>query len=198
MVFDMGVLNRWRVVPALDLDQAGLLNGFLVISDGDATVSKHIVRPLLVEDWSALFFGFERIEDEGVFFVFNFDGSYSTVRRDIVPGDDHGNLVAIITDVLVKDLAVCDVLFGRIGCPRVPCRRPQIIGGIETGENLDDTINFLSFSCVDFQHPAMRNGRMENPRYISVLGTEIIRVFRAAGRLVVSIDALRTFPNFHR
>ena len=138
-VLDVAVLNRRGLVPALDLDQAGLLNRLLIVTQTGLGVLQDIVRELLMQLRRALFHRFLHVQHKGVFLILHFDQPQGLSRRDLVLRDDGGDVVPVETDAVRQDQPVRHVLMGRVRGPGMARRRKIVLLlQVEAGQDLHD------------------------------------------------------------
>ena len=189
VVLDVAVLDRRRLVPALDLNKAGLLDGFRVVACGGGRVLEDVVGELLVQLGRAGLHGLLHVEHERQLLVFDLDGAHGLHGRDLVLRDDGTDVVAVVAHVPVEQVPVGDVLVRRIHRPRVTGGRERDVGHVEAGQDLHDAGDLLRLADVDRLDEAVRDGRVLDPDEQRILRGQIIIVFCPAGRLVEGVDA---------
>lgn len=106
MGLDMTVLHHRGVIPAVDLDQARLLDRFLKMLIVDPRVGQDVIRMLVVDGMLCLADGFLHIQNKRVFLILDLYRPHALHCRDFVLRDDDGNIVTIIPDVGVEQLPV--------------------------------------------------------------------------------------------
>ena len=84
VVLNVAVLDRRRLVPALDLNKAGLLDGFRVVARGGGRVLEDVVGELLVQLGRAGLHGLLHVEHERQLLVFDLDGAHGLHGRNLV------------------------------------------------------------------------------------------------------------------
>ena len=193
VVFDVAVLNGGGVVPALDLDQTGLLDGLSVVALADIGVSQQVAGAGLVDLGSIGLQGLLGIQNEGQLLVLDLDGTQCLVSNDGILCDDDCDVVAVVADVLVQQLAVSDVLMMGVGGPGVTRGGESDVGNIEAGQDLDDAGHSLSGGGVDGLDEAMGDLGVQDLHDQRIAGQQVLNVLGAAGGLVIGIHADRAF-----
>ena len=189
VVLDVAVLNGGGVVPALDLDQAGLLDGLSVVTLADIGVSQQVAGAVLVDLGSIGLQGLLGIQNEGQFFVLSLDQTDSLSSCNSVLCDDDCNIVAVVTNVLVQQLAVSNVLMVRIGGPGMAGGGEGDVGDIEAGQDLHDAGHSFSGGGVDGLDEAVGDLGVQDLHHQSIAGQQVLNVLGAAGGLVIGIHA---------
>jgi hypothetical protein len=158
--FQCGSAGRSGVVPALDFDQPRLLDRLCKVALFVSGVREDIVFEALVQLRRAVLHGLLRVENEGVFLIFDLDRTHGLRARNLVLGDDRGDLVPVITDVAVQKKPIGDVLMMRVGRPRMARGRKREIRDVETRKHLDDAGNRFRLGRIDLCDHAVGDGGM--------------------------------------
>ena len=188
VILDVAVLHGGRFVPALDLDEARLLDRLGVIARRCGRMLEDVVGERLVQLRRAGLHGLLHVEHERQLLILDLDGAHGLHGRDLVLGDDSADIVAVIAHVPVEQVPVGNVLMGRVHRPRVASCGERDIRYVEAGQDLDNAGNFLGLADVDRLDEAVRNGRMLDSDEQRILRGQIIIVFCPAGRLVKGVD----------
>ena len=143
VVFDVAVLHRGRLVPALHLDEARLLNGGLIVARLHIGVLEDVVGVCLVELGRAGLHGLLHIQHEGQFLVFHLQRPDALHGGHLVFCDDHRHVVAIVAHVPVQQVAVRHILMAGVHGPRVARRGERMLRHVETGQHLHHAGNLL-------------------------------------------------------
>ena len=101
VVFNVAVLNHGSVIPALYLDEAGFLNGFIVVALAHGGVLEYVVGVCVVDEGSALLHGLNGVQYKGKFLVFHLEGTDGLHGGNFVLCDYGGDIVAIVANVLI-------------------------------------------------------------------------------------------------
>ena len=149
VIFNVAVLHGGGIVPALDLDESGLLDGFLIAALADVGVLQDIPREILVNERRAFFHGLLHVEHKRKLVVFDLERAHALHGRDLVLRDDDCDVVAVVAHVAVQEVAVCNVLMSRVHRPGVARRRKAVLRHIEAGQHLHDAWNGLRRGLVD-------------------------------------------------
>ena len=189
VVFDVAVLNGGGVVPALDLDQTGLLDSLFQVTLADLGVCQQVAGAGLVDLGSIGLQGLLGIQNEGQFLVLSLDQADCLGSCDSVLCDDDCNIVTVVADMLVQQLTVSNVLMVRIGGPGVAGGGEANVGNVEAGQNLDDAGDSLSSRGVNRLNIAMGDLGVIDLHDQSAIGQQVFYVLGAAGGLVIGIHA---------
>ena len=189
VVLNVAMLNGGGVVPALDLDQTGLLDSLFVVTLTDLGVCQQVAGAVLVDLGSIGLQGLLGIQNEGQLLVLSLDQTDCLGSCDGVLCDDDCNIVAVVTNMLVQQLAVSNVLMVRIGGPGVAGGGEANVGNVEAGQNLDDAGDSLSSGGVNGLNIAMGDLGVIDLHDQSAIGQQVFYVLGAAGGLVIGINA---------
>ena len=187
VVFNMTVLDRGGIVPALHLDEARFLPGFLVVALADVGVFQDVAGELVVNLGGVRLHGLLHIQNEGQFLVLHLQRPDSLGRRHLVLRDDHGHIVAVVPHMAVQQQAVCHVLMTGVRGPGVARRGEREIGNIEAGQDPDHAGDILRLRGVDGLDETVGDGGMADLRHQGFPAAEIVHVFRAAGGLFIGV-----------
>ena len=113
MVFNVAVLHGGGVVPALDLDEAGLFDRLLIIALADIGMLQDIPREIFVDAGRVGLHGLLHVEHERQFLVFDLNGAYGLHSRNLILGDNSAHIIAIIAHMLVQQVPVGNILMRR-------------------------------------------------------------------------------------
>ena len=185
-----GVANR-----VLD---AGVAHGLeLVFRRHGEGVADDVVRLALLHGRVRALHGLARVVRDGILLVLHLDLAERAVCRDLVLGDDGGNVVAVDAHAVVEQLAVCHValLCGGGGIPGVPRDGELGVGHVEAGEDGHDARDCLRLRHVHGDDAAVSYGRVEDLGHEARLRAQVIREHGATGDLVTSVDALDLSSN---
>ena len=186
----MAVLHGGGVVPALHLDQAGLLPGGLVVSPAHIGVGQNVVPAALLNLRRAVLHGLLRVQNKGQLLVFHPDGPDSLGRGHLILRDDHRHLVAVIADMPVQQLSVRHILVAGVQRPRMPRRGKCDVWHIEAGQNLHHAGDGLRRRGVHGLYKAMGNGGMADFHDQRAAVTEVVHVLGTACGLFIGVHAL--------
>ena len=101
VIFNVAVLDRGGVVPALHLHKVRLLNGCLVISPANIRVLKDVAWKFLVDLGCLALHSLLWVQDEGQLLVLHLQRPDALGRSHLVLRDHHGHLIPIIADMAV-------------------------------------------------------------------------------------------------
>ena len=183
----MAVLYGGRLIPALDLDKAGLLYSLGVVALLNGGVLEYVIRAAIVELWGAVLHGLLCIQHERQLFIFHLDGANGLHRRDLIFRNDRAHIVAVVAHMPVQQIAVGDVLMSGVHRPRVARRRERDIRNVEAGEDLHHTLDLFRLAQIDRLHEAVRNCRVLDAHIQRIRRHQILIIFCSAGRLVKGV-----------
>ena len=193
VVFDVAVLHGGRIVPALDPDEPGLLDGAFKVAGAYAGMAQDIARESLVQLRRAGLHGLLRVEDEGQLLVLDLYLPQGLRRRELVHSHDHGHVVAPEAHVVGEQQAVRDVLMLRLGGPGVARRWKVVFRHVKAGEDGLDAVHLPGPFRVDGLHPRVRALGVQHLCDQGVPVTEVGRVLCPACGLVFCVYAWHTF-----
>ena len=101
VVFNVAVLHGGGIVPALDLDEAGLFDRLLIIALADIGVLQDIPREIFVDAGRVGLHGLLHVEHKRKLLVFDLERAHALHGRDLILRDDDRNVVAIVAHVAV-------------------------------------------------------------------------------------------------
>ena len=194
VVFNVTVLHGGRIVPALDANQARLLNSLLIVARGGRGVLQNVVRIILVELRRAVLHRFLHVQHERQLLIFHLNGPHGLHRRDLVLRDDRADIIAVIAHVPVQQVPVGHVLMPRIHRPRVARRGERTVRHIKARQDLHHAGDLLCRRRVHGFDEAVRDRRVLHPDDQRVARGQIVVVFCPPGRLVKGVDADLTLP----
>ena len=152
-------------------------------------MSQQVAGAVLVDLGSIGLQGLLGIQNEGQLLVLDLDGTQCLVSDDGVLCDDDSDVITVVTDVLVQQLAVSDVLMMGVGGPGVTRGGESDVGNIEAGQDLDDAGHSLSGGGVDGLDEAVGDLGVQDLHDQSIAGQQVLDVLGAAGGLVIGIHA---------
>ncbi|MPM74423.1 hypothetical protein SDC9_121411 [bioreactor metagenome] len=158
VVFNMAMLDDWRIIPAFDFHETGFLNRFFKIADFIARVREDVVFKTVMQLRGAVLHRFLHIQHKGELFIFHLERADTLIRRNLILRDDHGDIVAVIAHVAIQKQPVRNVLMVRVGRPRMPGRGEGQIWHIKAGQHLDHAGNFFGGAGVDRLDHAVGDG----------------------------------------
>ena len=189
VVFNVAVLHGGSIVPALDLDESGLLNGLLIISLADIRVLQDIPREIFVDAGRVGLHGLLHVEHKREFLIFDLQRAHALHGRDLILRNDDRDVVAVVAHMAVQKIAVGHVLMPRVHRPGMARRREAVLRHVEAGQHLHNAGDGLRRGLVDGFDKSVRDGGMFDARIERTGRHPILIVFRASGDLVERIDA---------
>ena len=109
-IFNMTVLDYGCIVPAFYLDKTVFFYRFFIIALIALCVLQNIIRIVLMDLRCPVLHSFLYIQDKWIFFIFNFDFSYSLRSRNIILSNNRCNIIAIKSNFIRQYQSVCHVL----------------------------------------------------------------------------------------
>jgi len=195
VVLDVAVLHGPGVVGALDLRQAGLGDGLLVVADRQPGVRQHVARVALLDLRRA---GRQRLrgaEDERQFLIGRLERGHPGPGRQVGLGDDDGDLVAVVAHVPVEQQPVGHVLVAGVGRPRMACGREDPVGHVEARQDPDHARDLEGAGRVDRRHVPVRDRRVHDADDQGVGGTQVVGVPGPAQYLVPRVLAFHALAH---
>ena len=189
VVFDVAVLHGGRVVPALDLDKARLLNGGLIVALPHVGVLEDVVGVILVELGRAVLHGLLHVQHEGQLVILYLQRPNALHGGHLILGDDHRHIVAVVPHVAVQQVTVGHVLMAGVHGPGMACRGEAVLRHIEAGQHLDHTGDGLRRRLVNGLDEAVGDGRMLDADVQRPCGHTVLVVFCPPGGLVKGVHA---------
>ncbi len=138
-----------------------------------------------------------RVEHKGIFVIFNLDRVHALRGGNFVLGDDNGDVVPVVTDVLVEQQPVGYVLVMRIGRPGVSGCWERKIRYVKACEHFNDAWNLLGFGCVHLCDHAVGDGGVIDFYDERAFVGKIVRIPGAACYLVDCVYAFDAFSYDH-
>ena len=135
------MLNGRCLVPTLDFDEAGFLDGLFVITDANVGVFQNIIREGLMQLRRAVFHGLLHVQHKGKLFVFYLDGSHSLRGGDFILGNNGCHIISVKPHMIREQQSVFDILMRRVRGPGMSRRREIDFRNIKAGHHFDDTGN---------------------------------------------------------
>ena len=195
VVLDVAVLDHGGVVPALHLDQARLLNGRSVVSLADVGVLEDVVGIALVQLGRARLHGLLRVQHEGQLLVLHLQRADALHGGHLVLGDDHGDVVAVVADVAVQQIAVGHVLMAGVHGPGMARRGEAVLRHVEAGQHLHHALDGLRRGLVDRLDVVVGDGGVLDAGVQRARGHPVLIVFGPPGSLVKGVHADLTLSN---
>ena len=189
VVLYVAVLYGGRLIPALDLDKAGLLYSLGVVALLNGGVLEYVIRAAIVELWGAVLHGLLNVKHEGQLLVFHLQGADALIGGDLILGYNHGNVVAVVAHVAVKQKPVLYVLMPRVHAPGMAGGGKGYIRHVEAGEHLYDAGYFLRTGGIYILYEAVGDGGVLYAHIQRVARHTVLVVFGAAGHLVEGVHA---------
>ena len=195
VVLNVAVLDGGGVVPALHLDEAGLLTGGLVIPPANVGVGQDVVRTPLVELGRAVLHGLLNVQDEGQSLILHLDGPDGLGGGHLVLRNNHGHLVAVVADMPVQQLPVRHVLVVGVRGPGMARRGKLDVRRVEAGQDLHNAGDGLRRRRIHGLHKAVGDGGMADLRNQGAAVTEVVHVFGPACGLFIGVYAGHAFAD---
>ena len=189
VVFDVAVLHGGRVVPALDLDEARLLNGGLIVTLLHVGVLEDVAGVVLVELGRAVLHGLLHVQHKGQLVVLHLQRPDALHGGHLVLGDDHRHIVAVIPHMTVQQIAVSHVLVAGVHGPGMARRGEAVLRHVEAGQHLDHAGDGLRRRLVDGLDEAVGDGRMPDAGVQRPRRHTVLVIFRPPGGLVKGVHA---------
>ena len=149
VVFNVAVLHGGGVVPALDLDEAGLFDRLLIIALADIGVLQDIPREIFVDAGRVGLHGLLHVEHKREFLVFDLQRAHALHGRDLILRNDDRDVVAVVAHMAVQKIAVGHVLMPRVHRPGMARRREAVLRHVEAGQHLHNAGDGLRRGLVD-------------------------------------------------
>ena len=185
----MAVLYGGRLIPALDLDKAGLLYSLGVVALLNGGVLEYVIRAAIVELWGAVLHGLLNVKHEGQLLVFHLQGADALIGGHLILGYNHGDVVAVVAHVAVEQKPVLNVLMPRVHAPGMAGGGKGYIRHVEAGEHLYDAGYFLRTGGIYILYEAVGDGGVLYAHIQRVARHTVLVVFGAAGHLVEGVHA---------
>ena len=186
VVFDVAMLHRGRLIPALHLNEARLLNGGLIVARLHIGVLEDVVGVGLVEPGSVRLHGLLHIQHEGQLLVFHLQRPDALHGGHLVFCNDHRHVVAVVADVPVQQVAVRHVLMAGVHGPGVARRGERVLRHVETGQYLHHAGDLLRRRGVHRLDEAVGNGGVLDADIQRITGITIVLIAVGAGFAVVA------------
>ena len=200
MVFDVAVLDGRCIVPALHLDEPRLPAGGLIVAAADGGVGQNVAGVVLLDLRRAGLHGLLHVQHKGVLVIVHLHQPCGPGGGNLVLGDHHSNLVAVVAHVPVQQQPVGHVLMMGVRGPGMARRGKGDVRHIEAGKDPHHAGDLLSPRRVHRAHHTVSDGGMDNPGDQRGPAAQVLGVLRAARRLVkgVHADLALTYAFAHR
>ena len=101
--------------------------------------------------WSAVLHGFQNICNYRILFIFHLYSPECLICRHLIFSYNRSNIITVKFNFISEKQSVCNVLMTYICRPWVSCCREviSILSKIKTGNNLNNSLNLLSLTCVN-------------------------------------------------
>ena len=187
VVFNVAVLDRWRVVPALHPDEARFGAGGGIVAHTDLGVGQEVARVLLVELGRTGGHGLLDIQHKGEGLVLHPHQLRGLGGGHLIVRHHHGHVVAVVAHMAAQQQPVRHVLVAGVCGPGVSGGGEAVLRHVEAGEDFHHAGDPLRRRSVDGLHQAVGHGRMDQPGDQRVGGAEVIGVSGAARGLVKGV-----------
>ena len=198
-VFYMTVLDSGSFIPALYLDESGLLNRILIIAPVYTGVPEYIIGVCLMQLRRPVLHGLLRIQHKGILLITDPDQANSLSSSHFIFRNHCCDVISVEAHCVRQDQAVSHILMLRFHGPGVPGRgKIAFFFQVKTGEDPDHTFHFFRFRCIDRKNLAMCNRGMQYFGNVCSFIAEIVGISGPPGYFVVSIHTLNAFSSIHR
>ena len=194
VVLDVAVLHRWRIIPALDLDEAGLRDRFSIIALADIAVLQDIARKLLVDERRVRLHRLLHVQHERKLLILDLQRAHALHRRYLVLCDDNGDIVSVVAHMAVEQVPVRQILMFRIHRPGMPRRWKAVLRHIEARQHLYNARDRLGCRNIHAFDESVRDGGMLDARIQRAGGHPVLVIPDASRYLVERIYADLAFP----
>ena len=187
VVFNVAVLHGRRVVPALHLHKTRLLTGLGIVAPADIRMRQDILGILFMDLRSPLLHGLLDIQHERQFLILHLQCPDALHCRHLVFGNDHGHLVAVVTDMAVEKHPVRHILMMGVRGPGMARRGEGMIRHVEARQHPHHAGNGLGLGGIDGLDKAVRNGGMADLHHQGAAVAQIVCILGPSGRLFVGV-----------
>ena len=182
------MLDGGSLIPALHLDEAGLLDGLLVVALADGGVLEDVVGVGFVELGRAVLHGVQYVQYEGVLLILHFDGPECLGGGHLVLRHHRGDVVAVEADPLGQYQPVGHILMALVGGPGMSGGGEVVLLlQVKAGKDFDHAGDGFRRGSVDGLDPAVCDGGVQYLGHIGALVAQIVGIFGAPDDLVIGV-----------